>query len=139
MDLITVNIYLFVAAALLAVIPIIIIFQKSMQRLKEHPKDYPQVQRRFFIGSAISKILPVIIIIFGILRMPSGIEISRLYIPWLIIGVAVVYGFFYISSKKKLQANQEVKRAVNTLIMITRPHLFTVPIMVMIFLFLMTL
>jgi len=139
MNLTTVNIYFFVVAALISVIPILVIFKQNVNKLIDEPQQFPQVQKRFFIGAAISKILPVIIIILGMLRMPSGLDISRLYIPWLIIIAVVIFGFFYVSSPKKLDAERDVKIAVNTLITITRPHLFTIPIMSIVFLFLMTL
>ncbi|HLR74998.1 MAG TPA: hypothetical protein VK077_06960, partial [Virgibacillus sp.] len=74
MNLTTVNIYFFVVAALISVIPILVIFKRNVNKLIDEPQQFPQVQKRFFIGAAISKILPVIIIILGMLRMPSGLD-----------------------------------------------------------------
>lgn len=139
MNLDIVNIYLFVVAALVSVVPILIIFKMNIKKLKVDPQQFPQVQKHFFIGAAISKILPIILIIFGILKMPSGIDMNLLYVPWVIIVAVVIYGFYYISSQKKLGAERDVQIAINTLVTITRPHLFTIPIMAIVFLFLMTL
>jgi|SRR5690625_730680 len=139
MNLEIVNIYLFVSAAVLAVIPTVIIFKVLSNRLKEQPEQYNQVQKHLFIGVAMSKIVPVIILIFAILRMPSGIELNRLFIPWLIIFITVIVSFMYITSQKKLSLQPHAQRAVNTLVTITRPHLFSIPLMAVIFLYLMTL
>ncbi|HLS20030.1 MAG TPA: hypothetical protein VK056_00010 [Bacillota bacterium] len=139
MTLETVNIYLFVSAALLAVISVVVIFKVLSNRLKDNPETYNQVQKNLFIGVAMSKIVPVIILIFAILRMPSGVAIDRLLIPWALIILVVVVSFIYISGQKKLNLNPHAQRAVNTLVTITRPHLFSIPVMAIVFLFLMTL
>lgn len=139
MTLETVNIYLFVSAALLAVISVAVIFKVLSNRLKGNPESYNQIQKNLFIGVAMSKIVPVIILIFAILRMPSGVAIDRLFIPWALIIVVVATSFFYISGQRKLNLEPHAQRAVNTLVMVTRPHLFSIPVMAIVFLYLMTL
>lgn len=133
------TIYVFVVAALISVIPILVIFKVSLEQLKEDPQQMPRVQKRFFIGAALSKILPAILLILGIIKMPSGIGMSHLYIPWIIIVAVVIYGFYFVSTQKKLNVERDAQIAINTLVTITRPHLFTIPIMAIVFLFLMTL
>jgi|SRR5690625_92003 len=138
MSLEMVNIYLFVGAALFAIIPVVIIFKVLAKRLIDQPNNYNQIQKNLFIGIAMSKIVPVIVLIFAILRMPSGIELNTLLIPYLIIIVSVIVCFLIISADKRLDIEPEAKRAVNTLIMVTRPHLFSIPLMAVVFLYLMT-
>lgn len=139
MNLETVNIYLFVTAALLSVVSVVLIFAFFANKLKDKPDRYNQIQKNLFIGVAMSKIVPVIMLIFAILRMPSGITIERLIIPWAIIIIVVITGFVYISSQRKLNLEPYKQRAVNTLVVVTRPHLFSIPVMAIIFLYLMTL
>src|SRR5690625_3495479 len=138
MNLEIVNIYLFVGSAIFAIIPVVIIFKILAKRLIERPGQYNQVQKNLFIGIAMSKIVPVIVLIFAILRMPSGIDFNMLIIPYIIIIASVIVCFLFISSHKRLQTEPEAKRAVNTLIMVTRPHLFSIPLMAIVFLYLMT-
>lgn len=140
MNLDTVNIYMFVAAALLSVIPVLVIFKVFLNRLKEDPYQMARVQKNFFIGVAMTKILPVILLILAIFRMPSGISMERLYVPWILIGVTMIGGFIYVSMQKGKHQNEseDARRTINTLVTITRPHLFTVPIMAIVFLYLMT-
>ena len=138
MNLEIVNIYLFVGSAIFAIIPVVIIFKILAKRLVERPSQYNQVQKNLFIGIAMSKIVPVIVLIFAILRMPSGIDFNMLIIPYIIIIASVIVCFLFISSHKRLQIEPEAKRAVNTLIMVTRPHLFSIPLMAIVFLYLMT-
>lgn len=139
MNLETVNIYLFVTAAILAVVSVVLVFTFFVDKLKENPKNYNQIQKNVFIGVAMGKIVPVIMLIFAILRMPSGIAIDRVIIPWALIIIIVITSFVYISSKRKLNLEPYTQRAVNTLVVVTRPHLFSIPIMAIIFLYLMTL
>lgn len=138
MNLEMVNIYLFVGSAIFAIIPVVVIFKVLAKRLIERPDQYNQVQKNLFIGIAMSKIVPVIVLIFAILRMPSGLDLGTLIIPYIIIIVSVIVCFLIISSHKRLDIPFEAKRAVNTLIMVTRPHLFSIPLMAVVFLYLMT-
>lgn len=133
------NAYIFVAAAVLAVIPFAIIFKIHINQLIENPEQINTIFKRFFIGVALSKIVPVILIVFGIIKLTDGVEISTLYIPWLIIAIVSIAGYSIVSAQKNLNVNEQTQVAINTLTTIARPLLFSIPIMSAIFIFLMSL
>jgi len=132
------NAYIFVAAAVLSVISLLVIFKVNINKLIEDPSQLPKVQRDFLISVGLSKIVPVILLIFGIIKMTT-IKIDNLLIPLAIIIVVVIYGFIYISSAKKtINKKEDVIFAVNTLVTIARPLTFSIPLMAVVFLLMMT-
>ena len=131
------NVYIFVAAALLAVVPVVVIFKKCVDQLKQDPHSMKKVQKQFFIGAALSKIVPAILLMYGIIKMTPVDAVSKLFIPWAIIGATVIGSLVYIGSQKDPEGSKDVKYTVNTLVTITRPHVFTVPLMAAVFMFLM--
>lgn len=132
------NAYIFVAAAIFAVIPFSIIFKINVNKLIENPEQINTIFKHFFIGVALTKIIPVILLIFGIIKLTDGVEISTLYIPWLIIIIVSVAGYSIVSAQKNLNLDERTQIAVNTLTTIARPLLFSIPIMSAIFIFLMS-
>lgn len=132
------NAYIFVAAALTSVIPLLFIINISVKKLIADPKQTLDVQKQFFISVALSKITPVVLLIIGIVKLTYVENISVLYIPWLIIVIAVGFGLFFIAKQKQLPVSEDEKYAVNTLLLIARPLLFSIPIMAAAFIFLMT-
>lgn len=133
------NVYIFVAAALLSVIPVVVVFKNCVNRLKEDPTTMKKVQRQFFVGAALSKIVPAILLMYGIIKITPVDSISKLFIPWAIIVATVIGSLVYIGSQKDPEGNDEVKYTVNTLVTFTRPHIFTIPLMAAVFMFLMTI
>lgn len=131
------NAYIFVAAALASVIPLLAIINISVKKMLANPSQALQIQKQFFIAVAISKITPVVLLILGIVKLTYVDDISELYIPWLIILISVVFGLFFVKKLKQLPENDDEKLAVNTLISIARPLLFSIPLMAIAFLFLM--
>src|SRR5690625_1570270 len=132
------NAYIFVAAAVLSVISLLVIFKVNINKLIEDPSQLPKVQRDFLISVGLSKIVPVILLIFGIIKMTT-IKIDNLLIPLAIIIVVVIYGFIYITSAKKtIDKKEDVIFAVNTLVTIARPLTFSIPLMAVVFLLMMT-
>lgn len=131
------NVYIFVAAAVFSVIPLLVIFKVNINKLIEDPSQMPKVQGQFLIGVALSKIVPVILLIFGIIKMTT-INMDSLYVPIAIIIIVVAYGLYFISSQKNIDEDKDVKLAVNTLTTIARPLIFSIPLMAIVFLFMMT-
>jgi len=132
-----VNIYIFVAAAVFSVLPIVVIYKVNLEKLIADPRSYDAVQKSFFIGAALSKIVTIILLIFGIIKMSPLQETSQLVLPVFIILVLIGYSTMYIMSKRKADYPEETKRVVKTLSTITLPHLYTVPIMALFFIILM--
>lgn len=129
--------YIFVAAALASVIPFVVIINMSVKKMIENPNQALQIQKQFLIAVAVSKITPVFLLIVGIVKITYVEDISVLYLPWLIILVTIVVGLFFITKLKQLPDNEDAKLAVNTLISIARPLLFSIPLMAIAFTFLM--
>lgn len=130
--------YLFVLAAILSIILVIYVLNVNLKKTNENPEHFPEIQKQFMLGVAISKVPPSLVIVFGILKMPSNVSISSLIIPWLIIIVAVIYGLRYVSKKKQEPIKREAVPGCNLLITNARPLLVTIPLMASAFIFLMT-
>src|SRR5699024_6032749 len=137
LEVVFLNVYIFVVAALLAVVPVVVIFKKCVDKLKEDPYSMNKIQKQFFIGVELSKIVPAILLVYGIIKMTAVESVSKVFIPWAIIGATVIGSLLYIGSQKDPEGNKDVKYTVNTLVTITRPHVFTVPLMAVVFMFLM--
>src|SRR5699024_2423058 len=86
----------------------------------------------------LSKIVPLILIIFGIIKM-SYKELNQLYIPGILILIAMVIGLILIEKIKKDNKNDSKKVYINYLITFTRPLMLTLPFMSLAFLFLFTI
>lgn len=132
------NTYIFVAAAILAVIPVLILVKVNVNKLIADPEQFNHVQKRFFIGVALSKVIPAILLIVGIVNLTPVNDFSDLYLPWAIIAITVLYGLYFITSQKNSNVGEQEQIVINTLITIARPLLFSIPLMAAIFLFLMT-
>lgn len=132
------NAYLFVTAAIIAVVSVLVILKVNIRKLIDNPKQFPVVQKHFFIGVGVSKIIPVVLLILGIVKLSPVEDISDLYIPWLLIIITVGLGLSYISSQKNLDVDEDRKIAIHTLTTIARPLLFSLPLTAALFLFLMT-
>lgn len=133
------NAYIFVAAALFSVIPVLVVVKVNVTKLIADPDQTHTIQKHFFIGIGLSKIVPVILLIFGIVKLTPVDDLSVLYIPWAIILISVLFGLYFISSQKKLAHGEREQIAVNTLVTMARPLLFSIPLMSVIFLVMMTL
>ncbi len=132
-----IKIYYFVIAALLSVISLVVVLKVNLDKVIDDPKRMYEVQKSFLIGVALSKIIPVVLIIIGIVQMKQA-EMNDLIVPIIVILVALLAAFIYMSYKKKINAKEEVTIAVHTLVKMARPLLFSIPLMAIIFLWLMT-
>lgn len=131
------NVYIFVMAAVLAIIPIIVIFNVNIKKIKENPRSYQKIQKSFFIGAALSKIVPIILLIFGIIKITPVSSPQLLIVPALIILGLIGFATFYILSKRNETERPEAASAVKTLSTIALPHVFSIPIMALFFLLMM--
>lgn len=125
--------YIFMIAALISIFAVLIIFKLYLNRLIEEPETLVAIQRRFLISIGISKVIPIILLIFGMAKM-SEFEQGNVIIPILIIVVAVIYTLYDISKQNNQSYDQKTQQAVYTLIFIARPLIFSIPLMAIIFL-----
>lgn len=133
-----VSAYIFVFAAILSIVLVIYVLNINIKKTNDNPEHFPEIQKQFMLGVAISKIPPSFIIVLGIFIMPSQVSIYSLILPWLIIIISVIYGLRHVGKKKNEPIKREAIPGRNLLVTNARPLLVTIPIMAAAFIFLMT-
>jgi F0F1-type ATP synthase membrane subunit c/vacuolar-type H+-ATPase subunit K len=129
--------YIFAAAALLAVIPILILYKKNLEKLKEDPGSSGKVQQNFMIGVAVSEIIPILLIIFGFVNMERVSSITELYIPGLIVLLALSYSISFILWQKSMDVQAENKAVIHSFSMVSIPITTAIPFISLVGLILM--
>lgn len=132
------NSYIFVVAAVVSIFSVYFVFKYLLKEVKQEEVTFEKTQKRFLIGMFLSKIVPLILIIFGIIKM-SYKELNQLYLPGILILIAMIIGLILIEKIKKDNKNDSKKVYINYLITFTRPLMLTLPLMSLAFLFLMTI
>lgn len=134
----TITAYIFVFAAIVSILLVIYVLNINIKKVNDNPEHFSEIQKQFMLGVAIGKVPPSLIIVFGILKMPSNTPIGSLIIPWFIIILSVIFGLKYIGNKKKESINRQAVPGRDILITNARPLLVTIPLMASAFIFLMT-
>ncbi|SHF76540.1 hypothetical protein [Ornithinibacillus halophilus] len=129
--------YIFVLAAVLAVIPILIIFKINFEKVKENPEIIGQVQTKFFTGAAISEAIPLVLIVMGMANIESANSISELYLPGLIVLLLMGFSAFFVMLQRGVGVPEEAKQQANTFTMIGIMIANAIPIVSLVGLFLM--
>lgn len=129
------NSYIFVASAVVSVFSVYYVLNHVLKEVKENEIPFEKTQKKFLLGILLSKIVPLIFLIYGIIKMTHK-EISELYIPSAIIGIAVIIGLILLGKTKKDNENEVTAVYINYLITFTRPLMVTLPIMAVAFLYL---
>lgn len=129
--------YIFVAAAVLAVIPILILYKIHSSKLKEDPSLRDKVQTKFMIGIAISEAIPILLIVYGFIKLEPVQTISALYIPFLIVLFLMAYTVFFILVNKRIDVTPESEETVNAFAMVSLPLSMSMPLIALVSLFLM--
>lgn len=129
--------YLFVAAAALAVIPILILYKINVEKLKEDPEARGKVQTNFMIGVAVSEVIPIILIIYGFVNMESVANMAELYIPGLIVLFIMSFAISFIFLQKKVDVRPETKTLVHSFSMVSIPLSTAIPLISLVGLILM--
>ncbi|SFB27085.1 hypothetical protein SAMN04488072_11287 [Lentibacillus halodurans] len=127
--------YIFVAAALLAVIPIVVIFKMNLEKIRENPEQLNKVQTNFFIGLAISEMIPLILIVYGLMDATKVNSIEELYAPSIIILLLMAVSVFFMDLQKRIDVESESKKAINKFAMIAIPLVIVIPLVSLIGLF----
>ncbi len=131
------NSYIFVVAALVSIFSVYYVLYRLINEVKADQIPFEKTQKRFLIGIFLSKIVPLIFLFFGIFKMTAK-DLSDLYIPWIIIGLAAIIGLVLLEKIKKDNKNEIKEVYINYLITFTRPLMLTLPLMSAVFLYLMT-
>ncbi|GIO26909.1 hypothetical protein [Ornithinibacillus bavariensis] len=110
--------FLFAAAAILAVLPILFLFKLNMEKIKENPSEIGSIQTKFFIGVAISEVIPIILIVFGMMNLTPVESLNELLVPGIIVIFALIFAPFFIFLQRFVGAPEESKQAITTFSMI---------------------
>lgn len=132
------NTYIFVVAAVVSIFSVYFVLKRLLKDVIENKVPFEQTQKKFLLGMFMSKIIPLILLIFGIIKM-SYKELNELYIPIAIVLIAAIIGLVLIEKVKKDNKTEPTKVYINYLITFTRPLMLTLPIMAIAFLYLMTI
>ncbi len=132
------NSYIFVVAAVVSVFSVYYVLNRLINEVKTDQVPFEKTQKKFLIGIFLSKIIPLIFLFYGIFKMTPK-DLSDLYIPWIIIGIAAIIGLVLIEKVKKDNKNEATEVYINYLITFTRPLMLTLPLMSAVFLYLMTI
>ena len=94
------NSYIFVVAAVVSVFSVYYVLNRLINEVKTDQVPFEKTQKKFLIGIFLSKIIPLIFLFYGIFKMTPK-NLSDLYIPWTIIGIAAIIGLVLIEKFKK--------------------------------------
>ncbi|MEC5424521.1 hypothetical protein QGM71_13555 [Virgibacillus sp. C22-A2] len=129
--------YIFITAAVLAVIPILFLYKINMEKLKEDPKQINKVQRNFMIGVAVSEIIPLILLVYGFMNLTPVSGIEELFLPGIILLFLVGYSIFFVLLQKNFDVKPETKATISSFAMVSLPITMAFPIIAFVSLFLM--
>lgn len=127
--------YLFAIASIIAVLSIIITFKLHLDKLKEKPEKQAEIQTKFFMGIAISEVIPLILVVSGFTTMQPVQAISDLFAPFVIILFCTLIGPSFVFLQTKVDVVKETKSAVMTFAMIGFALVVSIPIVSLIGLF----
>src|SRR5699024_12422024 len=94
------NSYIFVVAAVVSIFSVYFVFKYLLKEVKQEKVTFEKTQKRFLIGMFLSKIVHLILIIYGIIKM-SYKELNQLYIPGILILIAIVIVLILIEKVKE--------------------------------------
>lgn len=126
--------FMFAAAAILAVLGIITVFKINLDKVKENPEQIEKAQTNFFIGTAVSEAIPLILIIFAFANT-EPVAIEEIYIPAFIVILTMVVGTIFIFLQRKIDVAEENKQEVNRLSMLALPMTNAIPIIALVMMF----
>ncbi|NBJ68797.1 hypothetical protein [Roseburia sp. 1XD42-34] len=129
--------YVFVAAAALAMLPILVLFKMNVEKLKQDPSLQTKVQTNMMIGVAISEFLPILLIIYGFSQMELVTDVSDLYTPATILIFLVVFTVFFIFLQNKVDVPEEAKSIVKQFSFISIALILAIPIIAFVAFFMM--
>ena len=129
------GLYIFVLAAALAVFGILFFFKRNVERIKEDPSQYPEAQKNFFIGTAISEALPIVLLVLGFANQPKA-PLEEIYLPLVIVGFLLIFSIFFIFLQRAVGVDEDSKPFVTNFSLIAVTVSVSIPIIAIVFLFL---
>lgn len=129
--------YIFVIATILAILPILIIFKVSMERIKEDPAQAEKAQINFIIGTALSEIIPIILVVYGFANIEPVTNIKELYMPGIIVLLTIGVSIFFMLLQRVIDVDEEIKNVIQIFTMIGIAFASSLPIMSIVAFFMM--
>lgn len=120
--------YVFLAATVISIVPILIIFKSSLEKIKLDPENRPQITVQFLIGVALSELIPIGLLIYGFTQASPVADMQELMLPGLIIILVTGVANFFIFLQKKVDMEEEVTPAVQLFSLISSSVVNAVPI-----------
>jgi len=126
--------FIFAAAAIIAVIGINTVFKFNIEKVKENPDQIEKAQTNFFIGVALSETIPIIMIIFALVNA-EPVAIEDIYLPALIVLITMAVGALFIFLQRKVDVEEENKQVVNRLSLLAFAMSNAIPIIALVMMF----
>jgi F0F1-type ATP synthase membrane subunit c/vacuolar-type H+-ATPase subunit K len=128
------GLYIFVIAAAIAVIGILLIFKRQVEQIKEDPSRVGVAQQNFFIGTAIIEIVPILLLIYGIVNLET-VPVEEIYVPVVIVALLMVFSVFFILLQRAVDVDEESKQPVTTFSFVAIAMANAIPLIAIVFLF----
>lgn len=129
------GLYIYVAAAAIAVFAIVFVFKLNVEKIKENPEQAPKAMTHFFIGAAISETLPIILLVLGLINLEPVHSIEEIYFPGILIIMFMAFAMFFILLQRAVGSHEDSKAAVNNFSFIAIAMANAIPIAALVFLF----
>ncbi|KRG11135.1 hypothetical protein ABB05_13870 [Lederbergia galactosidilytica] len=127
--------YLFAIASIIAVLSMVITFKIHLDKLKVNPEKRAEIQTKFFIGVAISEVIPLILVVSGFATMQPIQDMSVLFVPFLFILFSILIGPSFIFLQTKVDVTEDMKSIVMSFAMIALSLTMSIPIVSLVGLF----
>lgn len=127
--------YIYVLAAAIAVFGILIFFKRNVELIKEDPNQVQEAQKNFFIGTAISESLPIVLLILGFVNQ-EPVTMDEITLPLIIVAGLIAFAVFFIFLQRAVGVDEENKQAVMNFSMIAVALSCAIPIVAIVFMFL---
>lgn len=88
--------YYFVAATVMTLVPILIVFKTFIERIREQPENMNQIMPRFMMWVAIIEALPIMLIVLGFTALKPVSQLADLYLPGAIILLTFLFAIVFI-------------------------------------------
>lgn len=130
------GLYIYVAAAAIAVFGITFVFKSNVEKIKADPEQAPKAQTNFFIGAAISETLPIILLVLGLINQETAGSMEDIYFPAILIIMLMAFAVFFIMLQRSVGVPEDSKNIVDTFSFIAIAMANAIPIAALVFLFL---
>lgn len=93
--------YLFVLASIIAVAAISFMYKMVLTRIIVDPDSYSKNMTKFFIGTGIGEVIPIILLVIGLANIQNYTDTEQILLPLILIVVLWVSGIFFIFLQRK--------------------------------------